>query len=221
MGFLEKAEERIEASVSGLFSKLSKAELQPVEISQAVRVAMDQAATATDPDRVLAPHRYLLLVCANDAERVTPAIIAAIRSEVARHATRQGYQLTGELELSLRVDPKISRGQIKVGAAKVETQVAWSPSVVFNGQRIELGVGKLTFGRDASADVMIEDRGLSRIHFEIAWTGGLAAIRDLESTNGSFVDGIRTSEIVLRSGSTITAGRTEFLFELSAKAVGE
>jgi hypothetical protein len=160
------------------------------------------------------------LVSSNDAERITPAIIAAIRSEVARHATTQGYRLTGELDLSVRVDPKVSRGQIKVGTAKVETQVAWSPAVVFNGQRIELGVGKLTFGRDASADVLIEDRGLSRIHFEIAWTGDLAAIRDLESTNGTFVDGIRISEIVLRSGSMITAGRTEMLFELSAKAVG-
>jgi hypothetical protein len=219
MGFLEKAEERIEASVSGLFSKLSKAELQPVEISQAVRVAMDQAAGATDHDRVLAPNRYLLLVSAQDAERVTPAMIAAIRSEVARHATKQGYRLTGELELSVRVDPKIAKGQIKVGTAKVETQVDWSPVITFNGQSVEIGAGKLTFGRDASADVMVEDRGLSRVHFEIAWTGDLAAIRDLESTNGTFVDGIRISEIVLRSGSVITAGRTEFRFELSAKAV--
>ena len=220
MGFLEKAEERIEASVSGLFAKLSKAELQPVEISQAVRVAMDQAAKATEHDRVLAPNRYLLLVSAHDSERVTPAMVAAIRSEVARHALKQGYQLTGELELSVRVEPKVARGQIKIGTAKVESQVTWQPSLVFAGQRIELGVGKLTFGRDTTADVMVNDRGLSRVHFEIAWTGEIAAIRDLQSTNGTFVDGIRISEVVLQSGTLISAGRTEFIFELSAQAVG-
>lgn len=219
MGFLEKAEERIEASVSGLFAKLSKAELQPVEISQAVRVAMDQAASSSDNGQLLAPNRYLLLVSAQDGQRVTPAILAAIRSEAGRHATKQGYQLTGELELSVRVDPKVSKGQIKVGTAKVQSQVSWKPAVVFNGQRIELSAGKLTFGRDSSADVMVEDRGLSRVHFEIAWNGEIAAIRDLDSTNGSFVDGIRVSEIVLRSGSVITAGRTEFVFEIFAEAV--
>ena len=56
------------------------------------------------------------------------------------------------------------------------------------------------------------------MHFEIAFDGEIAAIRDLGSTNGTFVDGMRITELVLRSGSRISAGRTEFEFELLALA---
>ena len=55
MGFLDKAERSIEAAVSSLFAKLSKAELQPVEVSQAVKNAMDIAANKAHADRVLVP----------------------------------------------------------------------------------------------------------------------------------------------------------------------
>ena len=89
--------------------------------------------------------------------------------------------------------------------------------VSYGDQRLELSSGTTSFGRDASADVAIDDRGLSRIHFEIAFNGDVAAIRDLQSTNGTFVDGSRINEVVLRSGSKITAGRTEFDFELLAQ----
>jgi pSer/pThr/pTyr-binding forkhead associated (FHA) protein len=61
---------------------------------------------------------------------------------------------------------------------------------------------------------------LSRVHFEIAFNGDIAAIRDLQSTNGTFVDGMRVQEVVLRSGSKISAGRTEFDFELIALTGG-
>jgi pSer/pThr/pTyr-binding forkhead associated (FHA) protein len=96
--------------------------------------------------------------------------------------------------------------------------VNWTPALIINGRRISLKTGVTTVGRDESADIAIDDRGLSRIHFEIAWNGEVAAIRDRQSTNGTFLDDARISEVVLRSGNMIKAGRSEFEFELSANA---
>jgi len=79
-------------------------------------------------------------------------------------------------------------------------------------------VGTTSVGRDEKADISVDDRGMSRIHFEIAWNGEVAAIRDLQSTNGTFLDGARVNELVLISGSTISAGRSEFHFQLLALA---
>ena len=216
MSFLDRAEKRIEASVGSLFAKLSKAELQPVDLTQSIRATMDQAANALDKDRVLAPHRYKALVSSHDLPKINPGILSAVKLEVAKHAAKQGYRLTGELELNVVADPKIPRGQVKVGYSAVQQSVNWEPALLFNGDRIKLKEGSTTIGRDESADVAIDDRGLSRIHFEIAWNGEVAAIRDRQSTNGTFVDGQRISEIVLRSGSKIAAGRSEFEFELNA-----
>ena len=219
LSFLDKAEKRIEAGVSSLFARLSKAELQPVELTQAIKATMDQAANAVGSDRVLAPHRYKALVAPHDLKSLAPGLISAVRLEVAKHAAKQGYRLSGELEITVSEDPKVPRGQVKVGYSVLQNHVNWAPALLFNGQRIELGSGSTTVGRDESSNIVVDDRGLSRVHFEIAWNGEIAAIRDRQSTNGTFVDGERVSEMVLRSGSKITAGRSVFEFELNAVGV--
>ena len=218
MSFLDKVEKRIETSIGSVFARLSKAELQPVEISQAVRSTMDQAAAALDKDRVLVPHLYKVLVAPTDFPRVTPGSLSAVQLEVAKYAAKQGYRLASNLELQVVPDPQVPRGQVKVGYAVLNQSVNWIPALIIDGRRISLKTGVTTVGRDESADIAIDDRGLSRIHFEIAWNGEVAAIRDRQSTNGTFLDDARISEVVLRSGNVIKAGRSEFEFELSANA---
>jgi hypothetical protein len=218
LSFLDKVEKRIETSIGSVFARLSKAELQPVEISQAVRSTMDQAAAALDKDRVLVPHLYKVLVAPTDFPRVTPGILSAVQLEVAKYAAKQGYRLASNLELQVVPDPQVPRGQVKVGYAVLNRTVNWTPALIIDGRRISLKTGVTTVGRDETADIAIDDRGLSRIHFEIAWNGEVAAIRDRQSTNGTFLDDARISEVVLRSGNVIKAGRSEFEFELSANA---
>ena len=218
MSFLDKVEKRIETSIGSVFARLSKAELQPVEITQAIRSTMDQAAAAVDKDRVLVPHLYKILVAPTDFPRVTPGILSAVQLEVAKYAAKQGYRLASNLELQVVPDQQVPRGQAKVGYAVINQSVNWVPSLIVGGKRISLKTGVTTVGRDESSDIAVDDRGLSRIHFEIAWNGEVAAIRDRQSTNGTFLDDARISEVVLRSGNVIKAGRSEFEFELSANA---
>jgi pSer/pThr/pTyr-binding forkhead associated (FHA) protein len=121
----------------------------------------------------------------------------------------------GELELRVRSDASIGRGQLRVEASSAEGSVLWLPALMVGKQRYELKTGTTTVGRaEGGADIAIDDRGLSRIHFEIAWNGNVAALRDRQSTNGTFIDGARVNELVLHSGTKIEAGRTEFEFEL-------
>lgn len=218
MSFLDKVEKRIETGIGSVFARLSKAELQPVELTQAIRSTMDQAADAVDKDRVLVPHLYKILVSPTDLPRVTPGILSAVQLEVAKYAAKQGYRLASNLELQVSPDHHVPRGQVRVGYAVLNQSVSWAPALIVDGKRISLKTGVTTVGREDVADIAIDDRGMSRIHFEIAWNGEVAAIRDRQSTNGTFVDDARISEIVLRSGNVIKAGRSEFEFELSANA---
>jgi hypothetical protein len=218
VGFLDRAEEKIESAVSSLFAKFSKAQLQPVEVSQAIRSAMDLAAKTDPVGAVLVPNRYLLLIKSTDADKVTPAMLAAIRSELNRYAAQRSYRLLGELEINVSIDNRITRGSVKVGSQPVESSVSWVPVLIVGGIEYRLKRGSNTVGRDEKADIAVDDRGLSRFHFEIGWNGEVAAVRDLQSTNGTLVDGARVNEVVLPSGSKITAGRSEFEFRLQAGA---
>jgi pSer/pThr/pTyr-binding forkhead associated (FHA) protein len=82
-----------------------------------------------------------------------------------------------------------------------------------------LSKARTTVGRDGSADIQVEDNGLSRQHFEILWDGKRGGVRDLGSTNGTKVNGRAITEIGVEADSVISAGRTEFVFKVIAKAV--
>jgi pSer/pThr/pTyr-binding forkhead associated (FHA) protein len=90
-----------------------------------------------------------------------------------------------------------------------------------NGNLLPLRGASTSVGRDASADLQIDDSGLSRKHFEIVWDGKNAGLRDLGSTNGTLVNGVRTTESALPADSVITAGRTTFVFRVIAKTVSD
>jgi pSer/pThr/pTyr-binding forkhead associated (FHA) protein len=65
------------------------------------------------------------------------------------------------------------------------------------GKMFEIGLQAVTLGRDESQTVQILDQGVSRAHAEIFRMGDLCFIRDLGSTNGTFVNGVRVSEEIL------------------------
>lgn len=84
------------------------------------------------------------------------------------------------------------------------------------GDRYPL-LGSITIiGRDESADVVVDDAGVSRRHSEIRVTNDgphlVTSIRDLNSTNGTFVNGDRITSQRLEDGDRITLGRTSATF---------
>ena len=79
-------------------------------------------------------------------------------------------------------------------------------------KRWELGDQPIAIGRDETADVTISDDTLSRRHFMIWREGDHCLIKDLNSQNGTWVDGQRARGTKLRQNDCILAGRTLFLF---------
>jgi pSer/pThr/pTyr-binding forkhead associated (FHA) protein len=86
---------------------------------------------------------------------------------------------------------------------------------------VSLARGRTTVGRDASADIAVDDQGLSRKHFELLWDGNKAGVRDLGSTNGTKVNSISMTESPLKNDDVISAGRTDFVFRIQAVKVSD
>lgn len=72
--------------------------------------------------------------------------------------------------------------------------------------------GKTVVGRE-NADIVATDKTLSAQHFEIENREGEFYIRDLDSTNGTKVDGqLLSNPVKLENGARIEAGETTFVF---------
>jgi hypothetical protein len=103
-----------------------------------------------------------------------------------------------------------------VAAAHPRTHPAQRPWLDVDGDRYPLLAALTTLGRDDSADVILDDPGISRQHTEIRVTSDgphlVTSIRDLGSTNGTFVNGERVTSQRLADGDRINVGRTALTF---------
>ena len=69
-----------------------------------------------------------------------------------------------------------------------------------------------TIGRATGADFIIDAALVSRVHCRVtALAGGELEITDLESTNGTYVNGERIDSARLASGDRLQVGRVEFV----------
>ena len=80
-------------------------------------------------------------------------------------------------------------------------------------RRVDILNQPLVIGSDKGCDVVVEDQHVSRRHAEICRTLKGIVLRDLGSSNGTFVERIAVKEAVLRSGAQLRIGMTEFSFE--------
>jgi transcriptional regulator with GAF, ATPase, and Fis domain len=80
------------------------------------------------------------------------------------------------------------------------------------GRSCELDRPVTVVGSDPGCDVALADPTVSRRQCEIVVGDAGLRLRDLGSTNGTFVDGLRVGEAYLQPGVTITVGETELRF---------
>lgn len=71
------------------------------------------------------------------------------------------------------------------------------------GQQIILEEGDAIFGRSKDANVIVEDETISRCHFKIKVKDKIATIEDMNSTNGTFVNGMRVKQQILKTNDKI------------------
>ena len=86
-------------------------------------------------------------------------------------------------------------------------------TVGFDNRAIELRLGVNRVGRDASNDFPITHSTVSTYHCEFILSNDGIVLHDLDSTNGSFVNGQPVAEVWLEPGQTVRLGDVEMTVE--------
>jgi hypothetical protein len=182
---------------------------------------MDAKASILSRERILVPNSYLVQLSPQDHGRLSDLgepLIEELTGLCSEHAKNQRFQFGEVLKISLAQDASLALGQLSVASSSKKLDIVWVPVLEAAGVSHSLVSSKTTIGRDSTADIQIGDNGLSRKHFEILWDGSSAVLRDLGSTNGVKVNGIKINQVVLQNGTAFSAGRTNFLFNVIARA---
>ena len=221
MGLLDNFERGLERAVNGAFAKTFKSGLAPIEITSALRRELDTKAAVVSRDRILVPNRFDVRLGRTDYQRMTaigPTLLDELTRLVQTHAAAQGYQFAGPLSIRLSEDTGLSEGMIRVDSQNVKGEVSWTPVLDVAGKRYPIVKSRTIVGRGSDADITVDDTGISRKHVEVLWDGKRAQVNDLDSTNGSQLDGRAVTKAPLNPDSVITIGRTRIVFRVLAQS---
>jgi pSer/pThr/pTyr-binding forkhead associated (FHA) protein len=93
----------------------------------------------------------------------------------------------------------------------------------FSGRTYDLSLEKTTIGRSESNVLVIRDDSVSARHCEILVYGSEVIVRDVGSSNGTFVNGARlqNQQTFLKSGYTISFGTVEARVEINPETISD
>src|SRR3990167_145026 len=80
------------------------------------------------------------------------------------------------------------------------------------GNKITLNKNRMAIGKRETNDLPLTDKTVSRNHLEIEYSSDSFLLRDLGSTNGTYLNGSKVKEAYLAPGDTIKIGNTMLEF---------
>lgn len=210
-------ERRLERLVEGSFSKAFRSGLEPVEVGRRLTRTLDDERTMGVGGVPVAPNNigvYLSLEDFDRFESFADALARELAELVREHAREEGYQFVGSVTVHLVPDDDLRVGQCDV-VTEIAAGVRVGSLLLSDGRRIGLTEQTLGIGRLPDNDVVVADPKASRKHAEIRPAGNGFLLVDLQSTNGTRVNGTNVGEHMLVDGDVIAIGATEFRFEAS------
>ena len=189
-------------------------QLQDAAIAQ--RAAQDSQAAAAQLELKAAQERQAAL----EAEvKAQAASITQLRSELG--SVRESLEERNALISRLETETASSAAVLGSIQHNLEHLGAAEPTRMLVRTQGETGIVQIlgrrtTIGRTPDNDIRIDADFISRHHAVVLLTGAKTVIEDLNSTNGTYVNGERVTRRTIKEGDLVTLGKTEFRFVLRA-----
>ena len=213
---LKKVENGLERVFEKTFSRPFKSALQPIEIGTRIvrEVDLTRRLSSQGP---ISPNQVTVWLGPDDAARFDGfqrALVTELEETVRQHAVNEGYSFIGPVAVEIFIDDDFKSGAIEVKTAFVggESQ----PRLITNdGRTFTIGERALIIGRSPDVDVVVNDSNVSRRHAEVWRTSDGVAVRDLQSTNGTYVNGHSITAVSLSPRDDVTVGTLHMRIELA------
>ncbi len=103
---------------------------------------------------------------------------------------------------------RVRRGDLQVDTGALVRATATVVDGPDLGLAFPLGARTVTIGKARECDVVLTDRAVSKRHLELTLEGHSVRVRDLNSTNGTYIGKTKVIESLVPAGSVVLVGRT-------------
>jgi hypothetical protein len=213
-------ERSLESMVEGMFARVFRSGLRPVELGRRLVREMDDHRSVDVRGRTMVPNAFVITISQEDSDRfaeIGGSLARELCDAAREHAHDENYVFPGPVSVDMVASERARPGTFTVvGRMKEGAGGVGAGSLVLpNGQRMVLGEQVVTMGRLPECDIVLTDTNVSRRHAEIRPTPDGFALVDLGSTNGCRVNGVQVTRRDLRDGDELTVGNTHIVFQAS------
>ena len=238
MGLLKKIEKKLENAVEGLFAKGFKSKVEPVELGKKMALAMMNNKVVA-LKKSWAPNEFEITLSKEDEAEYSSyqkGIVHELQDFLVQEATAEGLSMMGRPKIKFIKDEKLVRGQFRL-EVKMSDEFAKEiddtndgatqmiPLEVLEQQKTKhilrlepvgiqhsLKEGRNLIGRSNTNDITIADPSLSRQHLEIYLENEEVILNDLNSTNGTTINGQVVKSQILKPDDEIVAGNVTLFY---------
>lgn len=199
---MRRLERRLETVLERTAGQLFRGAPHVSELAGSIVRVLDLSTNSDGlvPNRILVP------------ESVPAASVRELEAIITEATIERGWRIEGPVRVVpsdvATVTVTVERGELPVWA------------VLTGGQRHALRLNRSVIGRSSRADVVIDDPSVSRTHARIWRQDDRVLCADLNSSNGTVVDGspVLSTPLAVDDGSRVSFGALEYVLRRTADA---
>lgn len=219
MGLARSLERRLERLADGISAAVFRGRMHPVDLANRLVRQADLMVTDQPPGPCI-PNRYEVSV--NDHDLDSSIDITALTTELERTvretAADRGWTIQGPIGVQIKTDPSVRRGSIKCSAeSEPGVLKPWAELAEHRGDRsFAIGDNRALVGRAGDATIRLEEPEVSRHHAVIFRKAEGIWVVDLQSANGTTVNGrvVAPEPAPIGSGDMLSFGPATFALRI-------
>jgi hypothetical protein len=217
MNLARGLERRLEKLVDGASASVFRGRMHPIDIASRLVRQVEFLSTQTPagtevPNNLVVRMNAADIDAALDRDHLTNELVTV----VTETAVERGWRLVGPVQVQIVTSTDVPRGILDAeGTSKVGPLPTWGQFTANDGSAVlEISINRTLIGRSLDCDIRVANQEVSRHHVIIYREDGITLIKDLDSANGTFVNGVRIAErsVPIATGDTVMLGDLAFTY---------
>jgi hypothetical protein len=222
---IDRLEQALARVIDGGIAAMFRLGVQPADIGRRLEHAL-LGSRRTSMGKVIGANHYLVTLHPEDYATFASwetALARELENWLADIAFRYGVTMLASPQVVIEPDPGVGRHAVRVAAdfsatpeagASQRKAIARLIPLTQQGEVIVLSDLETSVGRASSNDLAISAAEVSRKHARLRRDGSTLELHDLDSTNGTWVNGVRITTHHAKSGDEIAFGTVRFRLDL-------
>lgn len=224
---LAKLEARLQSLIEGSTARLFPGRKDPEDLAYRLVEAMRAGIQPDSQGGYLAPNLYTIAVSPQHraALQENPEVLEGLRQALVESIKGSNTRFSGHLVIRVQHDSQLAPDGIRVLAQNslenvsdtTDVPVEPAPSesggasipdnafLIVDGKKVfQLDQPVINIGRRLDNQLVVDDPRVSRVHAQLRSVRGRYVIFDLDSTGGTFVNGVRVRQMALSPGDVVS-----------------